>query len=315
MKLEKRASSEIAQTLESVKRYAQNAKAENTRRAYKSDWNDFVLYCDTHGFSPAPATSETIALYLSNLADNGIKYSTLKRRIATIGKMHKLNNMESPINDQIKSIVMEGIKKTNGSAQEQKAALLFPEISQLIRLIDTDLKGQRDRAMILLGFAGFLRRSELCGLKLEYINFVDSGLIITLPQAKTGANQEIAIEAGAFPVFCPVGNLKKWIDQSGITAGYLFPYIDKGGKMQNPEKPITTAGFVKMLKGYCKKIGINPDEIGGHSLRAGGATQASLNNASETGIKKHGRWKSDVYQEYIRIADRFKNNPSGKLGL
>lgn len=314
MKLEKRASSEIAQTLESVKRYAQKSKSDNTRRAYKSDWNDFVLYCDRYGLTPSPATPETVVLYLTSLADGGAKYSTLKRRIAAINQVHKLNGMASPATDSVKEI-LKGIKNENGSAQEQKAALLFPEISQLIRLIDTDLKGQRDRAMILLGFAGFLRRSELCGLKLEYIKFVDSGLIITLPQAKTGANQEIAIEAGAFPVFCPVGNLKKWIDQSGITSGYLFPYVDKGGKIQNPEKPITTAGFVKMLKKYCEKIGINPDEIGGHSLRAGGATQASLNNASETGIKKHGRWKSDVYQEYIRIADRFKNNPSGKLGL
>jgi site-specific recombinase XerD len=305
---------EISTLLNSAGKYASESKAPNTRKAYTSDWADFSEFCQDKKLNPLPANPETVMLYITFLADNGAKYSTIKRRLATISQAHKLKEYDNPINDVVKEL-LKGIKNTNGTAKNQKAPLMFPEISQLVRLTETDLKGQRDRTMILLGYAGFLRRSELCNLKAEYIDFTDAGLIITLPRTKTGQNEIIAIEFGTFPVYCPVLNLKKWLEKSGIKKGYLFPAIDKGGKIINPEKPISTAGFVKMLKKYCEQIGMNPDQIAGHSLRAGGATQASLNNANDTDIKKHGRWRSDIYHEYIRKADLFKNNPSAKLGL
>lgn len=314
VKLDSQKSLALANLFESAKRYAQNSKAENTRKAYGQDWQNFLAFCEGNNLTPLPAAPEAVILYVTHLADTGNKISTIKRRIVAISQAHKLQKLPSPVTPQVKEI-LKGIKNENGTTQDQKKPLLFPEVAQLVRVTDTDLKGQRDRTMILLAYSGFLRRSELCNLCFENIEFTREGLLITLPKTKTGQNEVIAIEKGTFPVYCPVENLKTWLSRSGITAGYLFPYIDKGGKIQNAEKPISTAGFVKLLKGYCEEIGLDPAKFAGHSLRAGGATQASLNNANDTDIKKHGRWKSDVYHEYIRKADLFKNNPSGKLGL
>jgi len=298
--------------IESAKRYAKNSKADNTRRAYKSDWNDFKTYCDSLQLAALPAAPETVILYLTHLADSGKKYSTLKRRIATISQAHKLAKHPSPITDQMKE-VLKGIKNTNGAKKDQKKALTFPEISQLVQIIPDTLNGKRDKAMILLGYAGFLRRSELCDLKAEQLEFVKQGVIINLGKTKTGDNDTVFIERGIFSVYCPIENLKTWLAASGVESGFIFPSIQKGGKVQS--ESISTHNFVKILKRYSDKAGIDPTKIGGHSLRAGGATQASLNKAGDTDIKNHGRWKSQEYQTYIRKADMFKNNPSGKLGL
>ena len=164
--LKERPSAELARTLESAKRYAQKSKADNTRRAYLSDWNDFTTYCDSHGLPVAPSTPEAVILYLTWLADSGAKYSTLKRRVASIRQLHKLNGMASPITDPVKEI-LKGIKNENGSAPDQKKPLLMQEIVDLVKATSLDLKGQRDRTMILIGFAGFMRRAELCSLKRE----------------------------------------------------------------------------------------------------------------------------------------------------
>ena len=307
---------DLATNLEKARQYLSSSTAENTKRAYRADWQHFLTWCEGRNLAALPASPETIALYLADLAGE-FKTSTISRRVIGIKRAHLAAGHISPTESDLVKEMLKGIKRKHSTAQSQKAPLMFGEISAIVRTIDSGkLKGARDKALLLLGYSGFFRRSELVGLKVKNLKFTESGVTVTIERSKTdqeGQGRQVGIPYGTFPVTCPVEALQAWLSKSGITSGPIFRRVTKGGVIG--ESAMTAQGYVDMIKKYCAGIGLDAENFAGHSLRAGGATQAAVNGASDRAIKKQGGWSSNEYQKYIREGNLYRDNAADKLGL
>jgi integrase len=212
---------------------------------------------------------------------------------------------------------MKGIRRTNGTAPAQKAATLIDDIRAMVNATDSGLIGVRDRALILLGFAGAFRRSEVVGLSVEDCVFGKDGLTVTLRRSKTdqaGAGRKIGIPYGSNPETCPVRNLQSWIEQTGISGGPLFRSISRHGQVQ----PGALSGIdvARVVKKLAQRAGLDAAKYAGHSLRAGHATSAAIAGASERSIMNQtGHRSVQMVRRYIRDGSLFRENSAGKLGL
>jgi site-specific recombinase XerD len=294
--------------------YYDNAKSKNTKRAYKTDINNYIAFCESMDLEYMPATVETIALYISYMSAD-YKVSTIKRRLSAVSSYHLERNLSNPVaSEQIKTM-LKGLKREKGVAADQKNPLLTNDLAKIIYSMPDTLKATRDKALLLIGFAGAFRRSELSSLNIDDIKFVESGAIINLRRSKTdqeARGHKKAISYGTNPDTCPIHALKQWIESAGIISGALFVSMDRHG---NLKKRITSQSIALIIKKYVNLIGYNIKDFSGHSLRSGFATQASKNGASDHQIKEQGAWKSSVYHQYIRSGELFHNNASAMLGL
>jgi integrase len=297
-----------------TREYIAAAKAPNTSRAYRADWEDFESWCAAAARSSLPASPDTVALYITDRASS-LRPSTLERRRITINKVHQAANHPAPATsaDLIVSETLKGIRRTKGTAPEQKKPLLTADISRL-SFPDT-LAGIRDRSIILLGFAGGLRRSELTSLDMSDLAAHEQGVVLTLRRSKTdqeGAGRQVAIPAGSEPT-CPVAALVKWIERSEINIGFLFRSIDRHGNLGSS---LSSAAVSEIVKCAASQLGLDPDEFGGHSLRAGLCTQAYINGARELDIMRQtGHRSVDTLRRYVRDGVLFRNNVAGVVGL
>src|SRR6056300_455430 len=216
----------------------QNSKANNTIRAYKSDFNDFGLFCAKNGFKSLPSEPKIVSLYLTYLSTNDVKMSTLKRRLVSIGVIHKLKGYY--IDTKHPSIIenIMGIKRRKGSIQKGKKPLLINNLKKLINVIDQhsneEIKKLRDRSIILIGFSGGFRRNEIVSLDYEDLDFVQEGLKIDLKRSKTDQFGEGSVKGLPYfdnSQYCPVVSLQKWIEISKINSGALFRTFTKGSKL------------------------------------------------------------------------------------
>jgi site-specific recombinase XerD len=302
-----------------AQRFAENAKAKNTINAYQSDWQQFAVWCASHTLPSMPATPETIALYVTSLANDGAKVSTITRRLAATSKVHQASKHESPcaMKHAVVKEVLDGIKRTVGTAQTAKAALLTDDLRVLMAAIPESLISRRDAAMLLLGFAGGFRRSELVALTVADVEFCKDGLRVTLRRSKTdqeGAGRVIGIPYGSNPQLCPVRNLRDWLDEAKIRDGALFRAVDRHGNVA--ADALTDQVVAKVLKRHCEAAGLDAAKFAGHSLRAGLATQAAINGASERSIMKQtGHKSAAMVRRYIRDGELFRDNAAGRLGL
>jgi integrase len=212
---------------------------------------------------------------------------------------------------------LKGIKRTLGTAAAQKTPALTDDIQAMVDATDGSLIGVRDRALILLGFAGAFRRAELVGLGVEDCAFGKDGLTVTLRRSKTdqqGAGRKIGIPYGSNPETCPVRIVQSWLEQAGITAGPLFRSINRHGQVQ----PGRLAGIAvaRVVKKLAEGVGLDPAKYAGHSLRAGHATSAAIGGASERSIMNQtGHRSVQTARRYIRDGNLFRENSAGKLGL
>src|ERR1044071_5256512 len=174
---------ELGATAERARDYRAKAKAANTLAAYRSDWNDFTAWCISRSLESLPAEPATVALYITDLAER-CKPSTITRRLATISQAHQQAGHATPTSAPLVRDVLQGIKRAKGSAPAAKAAAVTTIIRAMVETLDDDLKGKRDRALILLGFAGAFRRSELVGLTVATVQFTSDGLIVKLQRSK-----------------------------------------------------------------------------------------------------------------------------------
>ena len=214
--------------------YAKNSKAANTVKAYESDWRRFSDWCRTYGRIPLPATTETVTLYVSDLAPR-LKYSTLSRCMASICQAHLQADLESPTRDLRVNMVMSGIRRKHGTARASKTALLVGDLRSIISAIPDSLIGRRDRALLLVGFCGAFRRSELVGIDVNDLQLRSQGLEVTIRRSKTdqfGIGRKVGIPYTSTPETCPVRSLQVWMKASGITAGPLFRAVTKEGKVR-----------------------------------------------------------------------------------
>ncbi len=294
------------------------SKANNTLRAYKSDFKDFGAFCTKHGFNPLPSEPKIISLYLTHLSKN-FKVSTLRRRLVSISMVHKLKGYYLDTKHPIIIENLMGIKRSKGSIQKGKKPLLINHLKLIINAIDEqefeDIKKLRDKTIILVGFGGGFRRSELISIDYEDLEFVTEGLKITIRKSKTDQFGEGMIKG--LPYFanenyCPVAHLKKWLEISKINSGPIFRRFTKGSSLTNNR--LTDQSVVLLMKKYLNLAGIANENFAGHSLRSGFATVAAESGADERSIMEMtGHKTTQMVRRYIKEANIFKNNALNKI--
>ena len=299
----------------------QSSKAINTVRAYKSDFNDFGLFCAQNGFKSLPSEPKIVALYLTYLSTKDAKMSTLKRRLVSIGVIHKLKGhyLDTKNPSIIENIM--GIKRRKGSIQKGKKPLLISSLKTTIDAIDQQNKEKikilRDRSIILIGFSGGFRRNEIVSLNYDDLDFVPEGLKIKIKRSKTDQFGEGAIKALPYfdnSQYCPVVSLKNWIDIARINSGALFRRFSKGSRLT--EKRLTDQTVALLIKEYLQLAGIENKNYSGHSLRSGFATSAAESGAEERSIMAMtGHKSSEMVRRYIKEANLFKNNALNKIKI
>ena len=299
----------------------QSSKAINTVRAYKSDFNDFGLFCAQNGFKSLPSEPKIVALYLTYLSTKDAKMSTLKRRLVSIGVIHKLKGhyLDTKHPSIIENIM--GIKRRKGSIQKAKKPLLISSLKTIIDTIDQQNKKKikilRDRSIILIGFSGGFRRNEIVSLNYDDLDFVPEGLKIKIKRSKTDQFGEGSIKAVPYfdnSQYCPVVSLKNWIDTARINSGALFRRFSKGSRLT--EKRLTDQTVALLIKEYLQLAGIDNKNYSGHSLRSGFATSAAESGAEERSIMAMtGHKSSEMVRRYIKEANLFKNNALNKIKI
>ena len=299
----------------------QSSKANNTVRAYKSDFNDFGLFCSQNGFKSLPSEPKIVSLYLTHLSTKDAKMSTLKRRLVSIGLIHKLKGhyLDTKHPAIIENIL--GIKRRKGSVQKGKKPILINCLIQLVNVIDQqnrkEIKKLRDRSIILVGFSGGFRRNEIVSLDYDDLDFVPEGLKISLRRSKTDQFGEGFTKALPYfdnPQYCPVLSLKKWIEISKIASGPVFRRFSKGSKLTNNR--LTDQTVALLIKEYLKLAGIDSKNYSGHSLRSGFATSAAESGVEERSIMAMtGHKSTEMVRRYIKEANLFKNNALNKIKI
>lgn len=316
----------LKNTARRARRYFESARAPATVRAYASDLVDFETWCavDAGGLSTLPAFPETVALYIADLAGRGLKASTITRRLTAISVLHKSARLESPASDERVKDVLKGIRREHGSYQEGAAPLLTPTIKRMILAMresaETEAQKKaavRDAALLLIGYAGAFRRSELSSLRTEDVDFVEDGARILLRRSKTdqeGRGKVRGIPHGGHPETCPVRNLRRWMELLGDEEGPLFKPIDRHGNVK--ESALSDRSVCEMVKKRAQGAGLNRDRYSGHSLRAGLATAASAAGVSQKSIMDQGDWRSvQTVMRYVREGTLFENNAAASIGL
>ncbi|WP_435149714.1 site-specific integrase [Candidatus Pelagibacter bacterium nBUS_32] len=299
----------------------QSSKANNTVRAYKSDFNDFGLFCAQNGLKSLPSEPKIVSLYLTQLSTKNVKMSTLKRRLVSIGVIHKLKGhyLDTKHPSIIENIM--GIKRRKGSVQKSKKPILINSLKKIINVIDQQKKDEikeiRDRTIILIGFSGGFRRNEIVSLDYDDLDFVPEGLKITLKRSKTDQFGEGTIKGLPYfdsSQYCPVLSLKKWIEKSNINSGPLFRRFSKGSKLT--DNRLTDQTVALLIKKYLNLAGIDSKNYSGHSLRSGFATSAAESGAEERSIMAMtGHKSTEMVRRYIKEANLFKNNALNKIKL
>jgi len=297
----------------------QSSKATNTVRAYKSDFKDFGLFCAQNGLKALPSDPKIVSLYLTYLSTKDNKMSTLKRRLVSIGVIHKLKGhyLDTKHPSIIENIM--GIKRRKGSIQKGKKPILINNLKLIIDVIDQekneDIKKLRDRSIILIGFSGGFRRNEIVALDYEDLDFVSEGLKIDIKRSKTdqfGEGSKKALPYFDNSQYCPVVSLQKWIKISKINSGSLFRRFSKGSKLS--ENRLTDQTVALLIKAYLQLAGIDSKNYSGHSLRSGFATSAAESGAEERSIMTMtGHKSTEMVRRYIKEANLFKNNALNKI--
>ena len=298
-----------------------SSKANNTIRAYKSDFNDFGLFCAKNGFKSLPSEPKIVSLYLTHLSTKDAKMSTLKRRLVSIGVIHRLKGhyLDTKHPSIIENIM--GIKRRKGSIQKGKKPLLINDLKEIIKVIDEQekepIKKLRDRSIILIGFSGGFRRNEIVSLDYDDLDFVTEGLKINLKRSKTDQYGEGSVKGLPHfesPKYCPVVTIKKWIEISKIDSGPLFRRFTKGSNLS--KNRLTDQSVALIIKNYLQLAGIDSKNYSGHSLRSGFATTAAESGAEERTIMAMTGHKSpEMVRRYIKEANIFKNNALNKIKI
>ncbi len=297
-----------------------NSKSNNTLRAYKSDFKDFVTFCSKNGLNSLPSDPKILALYLTHLSKNS-KISTLRRRLVSISMVHKLKGYYLDTKHPLIVENLMGIKRVKGSIQKGKKPILINHLKSIINIINEQnfehIKKLRDKAIILIGFGGGFRRSELISIDYEDIENVPEGIKFTIKRSKTDQFGEGMIKGLPYfsnETYCPVVNLKKWLEISKIKSGPIFRRFSKGSALA--DKRLTDQSVALLIKKYLELAGFDNSNFSGHSLRSGFATVAAESGADERSIMTMtGHKTNQMVRRYIKEANLFKNNALNKVNI
>lgn len=301
--------------LASARNYAAAAKSDATKRAYRGAWLAFVAWCQESGASPLPASGAIVAAYLAHRADEGAKPASLDLYLAAITEAHRCAGHPSPRESAEVRAVRAGIRRTIGTAQRQAAPATVETIRAMVAHAGEGLAGARDRALLLLGFAGAFRRSELVALDVTDVSFSARGVEVTIRKSKTdqeGAGRVVAIPFSASPDRCPVRALLAWLDAAQLTVGPIFRAVDRAGRVS--ETALSDRAVALLVKEAAERIGLDARAYSGHSLRAGLATSAALAGKSDRSIMATTGHKSRaMVDRYVRSAERWRDNAAAGL--
>ncbi len=296
--------------------FAANADASATRRAYASDMADFRSWCEAHGLDALPALPQTVACYLANLASERTT-STLQRRLSAIARAHREANLDSPTEHSFVRLEWRGIRRAKGIATAKKAALSVTDLRGMLATLPDSLLGLRDRALLLVGFAGGFRRSELVALTVEDARVASEGVVLTLRRSKTdqeGEGRIVGIPRGRHTETCPVRALEAWTLAAKVTTGPLLRAVDRHGNVSN--EAMSDRTIARVVQRAAIAAGLDASAFAGHSLRAGLATSAASAGASERAIMAQTGHKSErIMRGYIRLGTVWHENAARALDL
>jgi integrase len=313
------------------KTYVAAARAANTLKGYRSDWAEWCSWCAHEGLDPLAGEAAAISKYLVFLAAAGAKVGTMARRLSALRFAFRMRGLRDPTEAARVVAVWEGIRRTHGAPPDQAAPLMPPELLDVleacpetktwrtpVRPPEPDLAGARDKALLLVGFVGALRRSELVALDFEHVNDHPQGFVVTIPRSKT--NQEgtepelVVLPIGPNPARCPVQALHRWAELAGIASGPVFRPVSTGNKAVVRRLNADTVNYLVQVA--VKRAGINPLPYSAHSLRAGFVTYAHLRGASDRAIAHQTRHRSmATLGQYVRLQEAWQDNAATQLGL
>lgn len=310
----------IKNLVELADAFAKSSISAATRRAYESDWRQFDLFCQKYELEELPATPETICLYISSMAEQNAKVATIVRRCTSISAIHRAAGHDSPTRNDKVARVLKGIKNQKGAPSDQSKALSWLDLQKLVAQCNTSMiLGVRDAAILSLGWASAMRRSELVALNHNDLDFVDEGIIITIRRSKTdqtGKGQKIGIPKSNGPI-CPVRFVQAWIDRRKPTLkenGPLFERIGATGRnkwwCETKGIRLSSRMVSEIVKHYAQLAGFNPARYSAHSLRRGFATEVGARGVPERIISRHTRHRSvEVLRGYIEAGHIWTENP------
>jgi site-specific recombinase XerD len=308
---------EVARLVERAADYAAAAKASNTLRAYAADWRTFTAWCAARGLEARPAVPRTVAAYIASMADEGRRVPTIERAIVSISQAHRVAGLETPTKHPAVAEVRSGIRHRLGVAQRRVAPLVVSELRAAVKALGDSLLGVRNRALLVLGFAAALRRSELVALDVGDLEFTTDGLVVHIRRSKTdgeGEGAKIGVPYGSHSATCPVRTVRGWLEATGLTTGAL--YRDIGRAQVLGKDRLSDRQVANVVKAAARAAGLDAARFSGHSLRAGLATTAALAGKSERVIMKQTRHRSErMVRRYVREAELFNENAASGIGL
>jgi integrase len=309
----------LGELIQKAKNFVAAAKAPTTRKAYRNDWRDFESWCRERQLTALPSTPEAVTLYIADRATT-LASGTITRRLTSITKAHQaagFTNSPATTRHFIVGETLKGIRRTIGTAQHGKDPLLSADIRRIVAARREDLLGLRDSALVLVGFAGGFRRSELAGINICDLKFSADGVVASVRKSKTdqeGAGREVGLPFGASHDTCPVRSLRWWLAASGISDGPVFRSVGRYGHVSR--RGLHRDSIGKLLKRAAGRAGLKVEELGSHSLRAGCVTQAAMNGVREFVIMKQTGHKTvATLRRYIRSGEIFRENAAAGLGI
>ena len=307
---------EMAEIAAEARDFVAASRAENTTRAYRTGWAQFTAWCDEHGVTALPAGAETVACFVADLA-RVAKPATIDARLAAISAAHRAAGHDSPTKEEAVRLVRRGVRRPLGTAPRRVRPVTVPELRRMIEELGIDAAGYRDHALLLLGFAGALRRSELVGLDVADFTEGTDGFTVRLRRSKTdqeGAGRTVGIPYGTNSATCPVRAWRAWLELSGITEGPAFRSVDRHGRIGATR--LTGQAVALVLKRHATRTGLDPAAVAGHSLRAGLATSAAAAGVPERVIAATtGHKGTAMLRKYIREGSLFRENAASAVGL
>jgi site-specific recombinase XerD len=301
---------------DAVTGYVAASRAPATRQAYASDWADFAHWCAAHGHTALPATPSTVAEYIAERADT-LRPVTIGRRLSSIAFEHGRVDVASPTSHPQVRAVYAGIRRSHGTAADQRAAAVTGEVIKMTTALPTTLAGTRDRAILLLGFAGAFRRSELVSLNVDDLTVVDQGLIVRLRRSKSdqeGASREVGIPRGSAAATCPVEAVVAWLATADINSGPVFRAVTRYDTIRAAR--LSPASVARIVKQAAAGAGLDAGRYAAHSLRSGLATSAAAAGVDERTILEQTRHRNPAsLRPYIRRGQLFTSNAAAAVGL
>lgn len=311
---------------EAANKFALESISESTRKSYQKDWENFSAFCRSRQLEPYPASPETVALYITELAIVGMSVATINRRCTSISAIHRAGDKPVPTKSDCVYRVMQGIRRKKTKPRRRPKAISWSQLRDMINCCGLTMMGMRDAALLAIGWAAALRRSEICNLRIEDIDIDKRGALLQIRHSKTDqtwSGKTIAIPRSG-EIVCPVGLIERWINRMSEAEGVKPEHLDRSkilipaigsehrGCWHCPvhKKPMQHSMVSRIVKKYCQYIGLNPENYSSHSLRRGFATESGAKGVPERIISRHTRHKSiQVLREYIEDGSIWIENP------